>query len=255
LKIEDQDTFINTLLEGQPEPPKYFAMMKRLNKLGPKILGSIPHPARLSVNKFKESVDKGCRIVDTRDKLSFAGGHIPGSLNIQDNNSFSTWAGWMLDYENPFILIAPEQRIDTLNRELIRIGMDNLAGYVSDLDRLEAAGLTLETLNLINPSELQENILDYKLIDVRSYTEYNVSHIPGSINIHTGFLEKNLNKINKEDNILLYCTSGDRSGIAASFLLKNGYKNVSNLSGGINNWINAGYKVKKGDRELTEVLD
>ena len=188
LKIEDQDTFINTLLEGQPEPPKYFAMMKRLNKLGPKILGSIPHPARLSVNKFKESVDKGCRIIDTRDKLSFAGGHIPGSLNIQDNNSFSTWAGWMLDYENPFILIAPEQRIDTLNRELIRIGTDNLAGYVSDLDRLEAAGLTLETLNLINPSELQENILDYKLIDVRSYTEYNVSHIPGSINIHTGFL-------------------------------------------------------------------
>lgn len=245
LKINDEETFVNALLDGQPEPPKYFAMMKKLNKIGPKILGSIPHPARLSVDKFKDAVEKGCRIVDTRDKLSFGGGHIPGSLNIQDNNSFSTWAGWMLDYENPFILIAPEQRIDALNKALIRIGMDNLAGYLSDIDKLEASGIALETLDLINPAELHENIIDYKLVDVRNYTEFNISHIPNSINIHTGYLEKNLHKINQEEKILLYCTSGDRSSIAASYLQKLGYKNVSNLSGGINNWIQAGYKTGK----------
>jgi len=256
LKIYDEKTFISTLLEGQPEPPKYFAMMKKLNKTGPRILGSIPHPARLSVTKFKEAVERGCKIVDTRDKLSFGGGHIPGSLNIQDNNSFSTWAGWMLEYENPFILIAPERRIDALNRALIRIGMDNLSGYLSDMDRLEASGLSLETLNLINPVELNENIMDYKLIDVRSYTEFEISHIPNSTNIYTGYLEKNLDKINPDEKILLYCTSGDRSSIAASYLQKRGYKNVSNLSGGINNWVQAGFKTEKiSEEELVSIID
>ena len=256
LKIYDEKTFISTLLEGQPEPPKYFAMMKKLNKTGPRILGSIPHPARLSVTKFKEAVERGCKIVDTRDKLSFGGGHIPGSLNIQDNNSFSTWAGWMLEYENPFILIAPERRIDALNRALIRIGMDNLSGYLSDMDRLEASGLSLETLNLINPVELNENIMDYKLIDVRSYTEFEISHIPKSINIYAGYLEQNLDKINPDEKILLYCTSGDRSSIAASYLQKRGYKNVSNLSGGINNWVQAGFKTEKiSEEELVSIID
>ena len=245
LKIEDEDTFIQSLLEGQPEPPKYFAMMKHLNKVGPKILGSVPHPARLSVNKFKEAVTKGCSIVDTRDRLSYAGGHIPGSLNIQDNSSFSTWVGWMLDYEKPFILIAPENRIQALNRALIRIGMDNLAGYLPDIDKLENTGINLEILKQINPYEFQENIFDFKVIDVRSYTEYNLERIPDAINIHAGYLEKNLNKISPDDKLVVYCTSGDRSSIAASYLLRLGYKNVTNLSGGINNWIQTGLKIQK----------
>jgi hydroxyacylglutathione hydrolase len=240
LKIDDEENFIQKLLEGQPEPPKYFAMMKRLNKVGPKVLGSIPDPARLSVAKFKEAFTADYQIVDTRDKLSFSGGHISGSLNIQDNNSFSTWAGWILDYKKPIILIARERRVDALKRALIRIGIDNLEGYVSDVDKLEAAGLNLEILNQISVDELKVDISEYKIIDVRSYNEYDISHISGAMNIHTGYLEINLDKISDGEKIVLYCTSGDRSAIAASYLLKLGYRNIYNLSGGINAWIHAG---------------
>ena len=249
LKIDDEETFIQAFLEGQPEPPKYFAIMKRLNKVGPIVLGSIPHPARLSAAKFNEALTSNYQIVDTRDKLSFAGGHISGSLNIQDNNSFSTWAGWMLNYEKPIIIIAPEPRVDVLNRALIRIGIDNLEGYVSDIDKLESSGLNLEILNQVNVNEISNDILSFKIIDVRSYTEFDISHIPGSINIHTGYLEKNLNEICDGDKLVVYCTSGDRSAIAASYLLRHGYRNVYNLSGGINAWIQAGCLTKKNTNQ------
>lgn len=245
LKISDEETFIQALLEGQPEPPKYFAMMKKLNKIGPKILGSLQHPAKLSVTEFNSALKKGNQIVDTRDKLSFASGHILGSINIQDNNSFSTWAGWMLDYEKPIILITPEHRVDILNRALIRIGLDNLRGYISELDKMETIGLNMEILNQISVDELNEDFSTYRIIDVRSFTEFNLVHIPTALNIHAGYLEKNLNNIFPDEKLVVYCTSGDRSAIAASYLLRNGYKNVFNLSGGINNWIQSGLKVEK----------
>jgi hydroxyacylglutathione hydrolase len=245
LKIEDEETFIQTLLEGQPEPPKYFAMMKRLNKIGPRLLGSIEHPLKLSSDTFQKLLNDEIQIVDSRDKLSFAGGHISGSINIQDNNSFSTWAGWMLDYDKPIVLITNDQRADFLYRALIRIGMDNLTGYVTDLDKFEASGMQLETLYQISSDKLNENLSNYKLIDVRSYTEFDLAHIPSSINIHTGYLEKELEIVLPDEKIVVYCTSGDRSAIAASFLLKNGYKNVFNLSGGINSWAQSGFELEK----------
>ena len=254
LKLNDEESFIQVLLDSQPEPPKYFAMMKELNKVGPKVLGSIPHPARLSTSKFKDALSYDYHIVDTRDKLSFAGGHISGSLNIPDNNSFSTWAGWVLDYQKSIILIAPEQRIDALNRALIRIGMDNLDGYISDIDKLGSSGMNLEILNQISVNEMKNEFSKYKIIDVRSYTEFEISHIPEAINIYAGLLERNLNMIAREENLVLYCASGDRSAIAASFLIKNGFKNVFNLSGGINAWIQARYNIDRSNVESFEAV-
>lgn len=253
LKIEDEQLFIQTLLDGQPEPPKYFAMMKKLNKTGPNILGSIRQPLKLSASEFENALKSGHQIVDTRDRLSFAGGHIKDGLNIQDNNSFSTWSGWMLDYDTPVILVAPDHRADFLQRALLRIGMDNFKGYVCDIEMLEASGMRMEILNQISIEELNNNFSDYKIIDVRSYTEFNLAHIPNSVNIHAGYLEKHLSEIPSHEKLVIYCASGDRSAIAASYLLKNGYKNVFNLSGGINNWIQSGYETEKSSLEELEI--
>lgn len=256
LKIESEETFIKTLLEGQPEPPKYFAMMKKLNKDGPKILGSLQHPVKLNTAELQIANTEDNQIVDTRDKLSFAGGHINGSFNIQDNNSFSTWAGWMLDYNKPIILIAPEHRVDFLQRALIRIGIDKLIGYFTDIEKLEEIGMRMEILNQIDVDDLNKDFSDYTIIDVRSYTEFDLAHIPTSSNIYAGYLEKNLNIISRDERLIVYCTSGDRSAIAASYLLRNGYKNVFNLSGGINNWMQSGYRIEKNSsKELAIAID
>lgn len=254
LKFDDEDLFVKTLLEGQPEPPKYFATMKKLNKAGPQILGELPHPARLSLNRFDDAVKKGYTIIDTRDKLSFAGGHLPGSINIQDNSSFSTWAGWLLNYNSPFLLVAPDNRIEVLTKALIRIGLDDIVGYINDMDKLVNNGYENETVKQINPDELQNQLDEVQVVDVRSYTEFDASHIPGAINFHGGYLADNIDRISREKKVVINCESGDRSSIAASLLLKNGFTNVYNLTCGIKGWIEAGYKTEKTHQKNLEQL-
>lgn len=250
LNIEDEEEFVQSLLEGQPEPPKYFAMMKKLNKVGPEVLGSIPRPGRLSIKQFHKHVADGVKIIDTRNKISFAGGHFPDSINIQDNSAFSTWAGWILDYHNPFLLITRDDRIEDLTKALIRIGLDNLIGYISDIENLANEGYELKTLEQITIHELKENPDNYFLIDVRGYSEFNESHIPDAINIHTGYIIDFLDKIPDDKQIVVQCGSGDRSAIAASILLNAGFENVSNLTCGFSGWKQANYPIEKS--ELTE---
>ncbi len=245
LNIDDEAEFMKVLLDGQPEPPKYFAMMKKLNKSGPKILGSLPRPGRLSIHQFENHIAAGIKVVDTRNKISFAGGHIPNSINIQDNSSFSTWAGWILDYETPFILVASEEKITLLTKALIRIGLDNIVGYINDIEKISNSGYELKTLQQISVNELKQKLDDYFVLDVRGYIEYKTSHIPGAENIHVGYILDNLHKIPSDKKVVVHCTSGDRSAIAASLLLSKGYENVSNLTCGFSGWQQAGYPVER----------
>ncbi|MCB9205927.1 MAG: MBL fold metallo-hydrolase [Ignavibacteriales bacterium] len=240
MKLENEEEFVEKLLEGQPEPPKYFAMMKKLNKFGPTVLGGIPHPAKLTLNQFREALQKGVTIVDSRDKLSFAGGHVKGSLNIQDNSEFSTWAGWMLKYDEPFVLIAYADRVEELTKALVRIGMQNFYGYVSDLDKWADQCHELDTVNQITVNELKEMVSkngdNIEIIDVRSYIDYSENKIPNSKNIFAGYIADKLENISEEKIKVVYCHSGNRSSIAASALMNSGIKNVINLTGGFSAW-------------------
>ncbi len=247
LKINNEKEFIDSLLDGQPEPPKYFSEMKKQNKLGPKILGAIPVPAELPIDIIGRVIGNGHVIVDTRDKISFAKGHIAGSINIQDNNSFTTWAGWMLDYHQPFVLIANKDRIDHLSRTLFRIGLDNCTGYISNYENINHNGFNKKTVKEIPASVLMDNLSDYQIIDVRGYSEYKIARIPGAINIHTGELEAGVDRLDTSKKIVVYCESGDRSSIASSFLSRKEIPNVYNLTCGISGWVEAGYQVEKGN--------
>ena len=246
LNIEDEEKFVETLLEGQPEPPKYFAMMKKLNKVGPDVLGEIPRPARLTMSRFKNAQEENITLLDTRDKFAYAGGHLCGSINVQDNSAFSTWAGWLLSYEKPFMLVAPEHRIQELTKALIRIGLDNIHGYITDVDTYANVSCSeLETVNQMTVVDLKKELElnDPEILDVRGYTEYQAGHIPGAKNIHVGSLLDNIDKLPSDRKIVLYCASGDRSSIATSLLLANGKKNIINLTGGITAWESDGNSI------------
>lgn len=239
LQFDEKNSFVEALLEGQPEPPKYFAMMKKLNKTGPAILGGIPHPARLTLTQFKDAVEENITIIDTRDKFAFAGGHIGGSLNIQDNSTFTTWIGWMLDYNEKFLLIAPEHRIEELTKSLIRIGLDNIYGYFPNLESWANVGHELDVINQITCTNLRKKIDSEKVqvIDVRGASEYKTGAVDNALNIHVGSLPENLDKIRKDIDVVVHCATGDRSSIACSYLKKKGFDNVINLTGGYQHWL------------------
>ena len=93
--------------------------MKHLNKVNRPLLVEVPKHAKLSKEEFLSAYNKGIAVIDTRNKFEFAEGFLPGSLNIQGNNSFSTWMGWLLNYQQQFILVADDKTIVNLTRKQV----------------------------------------------------------------------------------------------------------------------------------------
>jgi hydroxyacylglutathione hydrolase len=238
----DEQGFIDYLLADQPEPPKYFATMKKLNKVNRTLLTEVPVLRELTQAELFSEVEKGTKLIDTRDKAIFAKGFIPGSINIQGNNSFSTWAGWLLNYEEPFMLLADKNTLDDLTRKLMRIGLDNILGYIPEVSVWEHGGGTLDTAKQISLTEFSSALTNNNLqvIDLRGATEFNSGHIKGANHVFVGTLPANLDKIKKDKNVVIHCQGGDRAAIGYSLLRKHGFNNVVNFVGGINEWQGSG---------------
>lgn len=242
----DEKGFIHTLLNDQPEPPKYFAMMKYLNKSERSLLTEIPKQRKLTNDEFLKAYHQGMKVLDTREKNEFAEGFLPGSLNITGNKSFSTWAGWFVDYKEPFILIASDEKMEDLVRKLMRIGLDNIYGYITDFQGLNVKLHKVETVtleefkNCLNNPEIQ-------ILDVRGASEFKDHHIEGTENIFVGKLPDHLDMLSKNKEILIHCHSGARASIANSILQKAGYTQLKNYVGGIEEWMNKKLPVKSGE--------
>lgn len=232
----DKAGFIQFLLTDQPEPPKYFAKMKELNKVNRPLLTSVPSLKQLSGSELKAAMDKGIKLIDTRNKLEFQNGFIPGSINIQGNNAFATWMGWFVNYDEPFILLGVPNEMDDLTRKLMRIGLDNIFGFV-DATKLSAVyNGSLEKSTMVDLDVVKNN-KNAEIIDIRGVAEFKSGHIAGAKNIFVGTLLQNLDKVPKDKPVIIHCQGGDRAAIGYSLLAKHGYTNVSNYSGGINEWV------------------
>tara|TARA_R110002020_G_scaffold91560_2_gene222360 strand:- start:104140 stop:105534 length:1395 start_codon:yes stop_codon:yes gene_type:complete len=241
----DKKGFVDYLLEGQPEPPKYFAMMKKLNKEDRPLLTEVPEHKKLSAAEFKTAYVKDVKIIDTRKKEVFAKGHLPNSIHIEGNNSFPTWAGWLIDYDEDFILIANEDVMDDLTRMLMRIGLDRVHGYITDVEGL---GISLETTEIISFEEFKSHLGkgEVQVLDVRGASEYREGHIEGAENLFVGTLQDHLGKVSANKKKVIHCQSGARAAIAQSLLAKNGFKEVKVFTGGMQEWKHKSQPIVKG---------
>lgn len=245
----DEEGFVQALLSGQPEAPSYFATMKRLNRDGMSLLGDLSKPHLFTPAQFQQKLEGGATLVDTRDKLAFAGGHLKGSINLPANKSFSTWAGWLLPYDQDLVLLASSESIENLRDQLVRIGLDQVVGYIPGLEGY-AEG-ELETVPQITAAEAKALWAKQgaHILDVRGADEYQASHIPGAQNIHAGRVMKRLGSIPKDKPVIVHCLGGDRSSTAISALLGAGYRNLINLTGGIRAWQQEGFPVEQGNAQ------
>ncbi|EOZ93657.1 Zn-dependent hydroxyacylglutathione hydrolase [Indibacter alkaliphilus LW1] len=236
--LNDKAAFSKELLADQPEPPKYFAMMKKLNKVERNLLTEVPSIPNLSESEFLKAKENGLAIIDTRPWKQYADGFLKGTLNITNNNSFSTWMGWYMDYESDFILIAEENEVEDLTRKLIRIGLDNFIGYLTPAQLIHFEGENLQTYSPVDKETVKAKLAneDVQLIDVRGKSEFKNGHIDGAENLFVGKLNQNLDKISKEKEVIIHCQSGARAAIAYSLLVANGFDNIVNYSGGWADW-------------------
>lgn len=238
MQFDDEQKFIDALLDGQPEPPYYFAVMKRVNKIGINLLKNLP-PVKV-VSSFEEVTQllaDGKQVIDTRPAEDFSQGFIAGTLNIPYNNSLTNWAGWLVDYTKPLYLLIYPSQLDDVLIALRSIGIDNVVGYGDVTGILEEA-TSLESYENITPLEAKSLIENEEVhvLDVRNQTEYDAGHIENAQHIMIGTLARRLDELQTNKKIVVQCQGGARSAIAVSVLKANGIHNIVNLMGGYMAW-------------------
>lgn len=248
LRTHAEDDFVTQVLDGQPDPPVYFAQMKRINKVGPPMRPT-DVPSRLDLADLKAALDAKTIIVDTRPASEFAAGHVPGSLNIPAGGSFLNWAGWLLPYDRPFKLVAEASALPGLVAELALIGLDDVAGYWTPdiLDAWWLDGGALPTYRRVTARDARHLLArnEVTILDVRNVDEYARGHIPGSRNVPLGRLTRRSHEMPAGKPILVTCESGGRSAIAASLLEAGGHTVVIDILDGFSGWLQAGGPVAK----------
>ncbi|GED53208.1 MBL fold metallo-hydrolase [Brevibacillus borstelensis] len=254
LQHEHENDFIQELLAGQPEPPTYFAMMKQLNKMGPQLVQEIAAPlqAEASLDAVEAWVQQGM-VVDTRPASMFAQRHLPGVINIPYDQSFVTWAGWLLDYDRPIYLLADKQSVPDIRKALQSIGLDQVASTM-DLDVFELHDDSkFAKYEEVTPEEVGEQVQmgQIYVLDVRYAKEHADGCIPEAKHIMLGYLPASIQELPRDKPILVQCKSGRRSAIGVSLLQAHGFKNVRNLIGGFDEWVKQGLPIVRRETRRT----
>ncbi|RHB50434.1 rhodanese-like domain-containing protein [Exiguobacterium sp. AM39-5BH] len=231
LQMTDKDAFIKELTTDQPEPPNYFAMMKKVNKEGIQVTNEIARPEIVGTDRLDTLVEE-TQVVDTRKGEEFAKGHVPGTINIPYNTKFVSWAGWLVNFDKDITLIASAEDVEQVQTDLQSIGLDRLR-FVVPVEELGQELLT-ETYTDVTAEQAIESAEkgDVFVLDVRNATEWNASHYEKAERILLGKLARDHEGLPKDQTIAVHCASGVRSRMAASVLQSLGYKDIQNILGG-----------------------
>lgn len=232
-----ESAFVAAVLDGQPEPPRYFATMKRINRDGPAVLHGLPQPPRLSPSILIDG-DRERWIIDLRPAEQFAEAHVPRSLSIPYTKTFSTWVGSLVPYSVDIVLLASTAEMArAATHDLCMIGMDRVAGWIEPAEAMRTwteAGRALSSIPQLTVSALAECSAAGDaptVIDVRGESEWRQGHIPNAVHIPLGDLFERAG-ILPAGELVVQCQSGTRSAIAASVLKRLGRTKVKNLVGG-----------------------
>lgn len=241
LQPQTKEEFIKAVTEGLPEIPQYFPINAKINKEGYESLDEILETAlkALSIEEFKNwTKEEDTIILDTRDAALFTEGFVPGSISIGLDGRFAEWAGSLLPFDKPIVLVTEQGKEKESVVRLSRVGFATMQGFLQGgFEAWKAAGQPVDMIINVEADELAMDLpYDDKLmiIDVRREAEFADGHVRGAVNIPVNDLTDPGSMANIEDNnnVYVHCASGYRSIIAASLLKRQGIHNIRNVSGG-----------------------
>jgi hydroxyacylglutathione hydrolase len=246
-----EDEFVRMALTGLPSYPSYYRYLRELNRKGPRVLGGVPPPPSLSPQDAQRLMENGAVIVDIRRPREFAAGHIRDSYGIPLASPLVTWAGWVVPFGSQIILVADDAaKREEAVRQLIRIGYDDLQGYLDGgIEAWEAAGLPVAGTPMIDVNELHARLQRGDaphVIDVRFESEWKEGHLPGAEHIEAGRLAEPENTgVPRDRPVVIHCSAANRATVALSLLERRGYRNLTVLDTGFGKWRDSGYEVDK----------
>lgn len=235
---QSKEEFIKQVLDGITPPPDYFFKDAGLNKGGYANINDIEQKGMkaLSVDAFDQLKKDGCLIIDSRDPLVFENGFIPGSISIGLNGQYAIWAATLFELDRKIVLVTESGQEQESVIRLARVGFDNIAGYLEGgFEAWLNSGKRTDLLISVDTEELsleQKHGKNIGILDVRKPSEYEQSYVEGAEFNTLAHLQENLDSIDKEKDMYVYCAGGYRSVIACSLLKANGYNRVNNVYGG-----------------------
>jgi hydroxyacylglutathione hydrolase len=247
LQIKDKAKFIKSLTEDMPPAPDHFNRCNDINREGPKLVSDLPRMKELNAKSFKEMIDnENVAVVDTRSYLAFGAQHIPDAWSLDINGNLPTFAGWVLPIDKGLLVVSDSfEEAEKTNVWLRRVGQDRVVGYLDGgMAAWSVEGYRTNHFTIISAEDLHDMVSGsevFVLLDVRATNEFEDSHIEGAINIPVADLRERHIELKKQDEIILICSSGNRSSLGVSMLLQHGFKNLYNVAGGMTGYSAAGY--------------
>ena len=245
-----KEEFIQKTLSEELIVPRYFKKMEEYNQTGAPLLSERSYPKPLSLPTFEEEMQEANMIViDTRMPYAFAGSHIPNSLSIWLGGT-SVYPGWLLDVSQYIIFV--HERPSDINKaaaRLRRLGFDNMCGYLcGGMNEWQETGKPISSTGTMSVVELKSKLANGEvlLLDVREPSEWkDEGYVENAERIFFADLPDKAGSLLKDKPIAVTCSVGNRTSIAVSILERAGFKNVSNVLGGMTAWTNLGYPTKK----------
>jgi hydroxyacylglutathione hydrolase len=242
----DRQGFISRKTQQNHYYPPYFKKMEEFNQRGAPVLKRLPFLTAFSPQELASSLES-YQILDVRSPTSFASGHIPGSFSIW-RDGVASFSGWFLDYERPVLIVDDwSQYPDEILRTLIRIGYDNVKGYIAGgFNAWSRAGLPTGVTGAWSVQQLHHHLggEEILVLDVRdAANRRRAGAIEGSMPVYVGELPGRTGLLSRDRHLACICDTGFKGSIAASILARNGFPYVTNILGGMAAWLMAGYPV------------
>lgn len=240
MRAATKEEFIKVVTDGIPPPPLYFPINAKINKEGYESLDEvlINGMKALTVAEFKQLMNDDVIILDTRHAEKFTQGFIPGSISIGLEGRFAEWAGSLLSFDKPMLLVTESGKEKEAIVRLARVGFDKIKGYLDGgYETWKNAGEKIDLIINIEPDELildmgyDDNLV---ILDVRRPSEFAEGHLKDAVNMPLNDMNDSamLANLEEDQNIYIHCEGGYRSVIAASILKYQGIHNLHNVLGG-----------------------
>jgi hydroxyacylglutathione hydrolase len=249
LLAKSKAEFVSALKETHPERPYYFTRMEQVNLQGRPLLGTAPLPKPLSPKDFEALAREGkAQVLDTRAELCFGAAHVPGSQSIW-LDGLASFAGWFLNYNRPITLVTESNDLQETNRILIRLGFDNISGYLAGgMLNWHMSGRESSSIKTVTVQDMCRLLDEQSLwiLDVRSDEELKKDgEITGAQHIHVTQIIEKYDEVPKDRTVYVFCGSGLRSMAAASYLQSHGWNNLAVVLGGMAGWRSRRCPLKK----------
>ncbi|HQZ32819.1 MAG TPA: rhodanese-like domain-containing protein [Ilumatobacteraceae bacterium] len=235
-----EDEFVEAVTQGQSVAPLYFSFAANRNREQRELLSDDISVPALTLSKVLAHQLDGAVVIDAREDMAFAAGHLRGSINVGLGGRFAEYAGEVMTPETPIVLVTPPGHESEARVRLARIGFDNVLGALEHpVDSFLDYPHLIEPLSRLSAAALAERIhsvADLVLVDVRNPGEVALGSIPGARHIPLPALLISLDALDPHAPTVVFCAGGYRSAIASSLLRAHGFDDVSDLVGGYTAW-------------------